>query len=79
MLVRCSTTECVLAEETVSAHTGQYLQVPVSGPGTSAGGAVLANPLTDQEDSTPVSKAFSFYRCVSTCIAGSAKTRSHKD
>ena len=50
--------------------------MPVSGPGTSAGGAVLANPLTDQEDSTPVSKAFSFYRCVNTCIAGSANTRS---
>lgn len=28
---------------------------------TDAGSAVLANPLTDQEDSTPVPKAFSFY------------------
>ncbi|KAL0051142.1 hypothetical protein WJX82_002671 [Trebouxia sp. C0006] len=28
---------------------------------TDAGSALLANPLTEQEDSTPVSKAFSFY------------------
>ena len=56
----------------------QYLQVPVSGPGTSAGSAVLANPLTDQEDSTPVPKAFSFYRYAKTCTAGSTSTRSCK-
>ena len=33
--------------------------------GTSAGSVVLANPLVEvQADSAPVSKAFSFYRCV---------------
>ncbi|KAL0038790.1 hypothetical protein WJX79_008012 [Trebouxia sp. C0005] len=30
-------------------------------PDTDVGGAVLANPLTDQEDCTPVPKTFSFY------------------